>query len=426
MSAEQRADLTRFIGASVLPGTQRIYSAHWEAWSSFVARESASEDAFLHECSEAEKAALVGLFLYRRYQAGARGKAATAVTAGIRMRFAQELVPTEFLGSATIATARKACKHTPRELRQMRDAGVSTSVKLPVCWSLLEQMRKRLWREGPWELSHFGNCMAYVGCAWGFDQAARISEYTCPEPGGEDHCIRLDDLTFVLANGTSVTGSGLRTEGMIFGDVVECRALAASSKGKAVVKAKVLGRRSPEETEYLEDLMLFISRSRSNGSDELFSYRKADGKKLVLRARTVRQEIKAEAVSAGLPPDLFSSHSLRKGSITHMRATGASEDDRRDRGGYAPDSQIMHETYDYVSGLGALAASGLPQARVPDATDVRRLIPAKRQRVRVGPAARSPREPRSTRGRRALRKVGSPTALGDVGEGQQGPGSLGC
>jgi hypothetical protein len=410
----------------VLPGTQRVYSAHWEAWSSFVARESASEDAFLHECSVAEKAALVGLFLYRRYQAGARGKAATAVTARIRMRFAQELVPTEFLGSATIATARKACKLNPRELRQERDAGVSTSVKLPVCWTLLEQMRKRLWREGPWEVSHFGSCMAYVGCAWGFDQAARISEYTCPEPGGEDHCIRLDDLTFVLANGTSITGSGLRTEGLAFGDVVECRALAASSKGKAVVKAKVLGRRSPEETEYLEDMMLFISRSRSKGSDELFSYRKADGRKFVLRARTVRQEIKAEAVSAGLPPDLFSSHSLRKGSITHMRATGASEDDRRDRGGYAPNSHIMHETYDYVSGLGALAASGLPQAKVPDASDVRRLIPAKRQRGRAGPAARSPQKPRSTRGRRALRKVGSPTSLGSVGEGQQGPGSLGC
>jgi hypothetical protein len=41
-------------------------------------------------------------------------------------------------------------------------------------------------------------------------------------------------------------------------------------------------------------------------------------------------------------------HSLRKGSINRMRAQGASEDDRRDRGNYAAGSKMMNQTYIYA------------------------------------------------------------------------------
>lgn len=35
---------------------------------------------------------------------------------------------------------------------------------------------------------------------WGFDQSAKISEYTVPEPRVVDHCVRLDDLSFFTLN----------------------------------------------------------------------------------------------------------------------------------------------------------------------------------------------------------------------------------
>jgi integrase len=125
-------------------------------------------------------------------------------------------------------------------------------------------------------------------------------------------------------------------------------------------------------------LSRFVSLSGSLPGDELFSYRMANGSKYTLRAKTVRQELKTQCFLAGLPPDYFSSHSLRKGAITHMRATGASEDDRRDRGGYAPNSQLMHSTYDYATGLGPLASSGLSNAVAPGVVDVLRLLRARR------------------------------------------------
>lgn len=169
---------------------------------------------------------------------GNRGKAATAVTAAIRMRFAESLQNTAFLDSAVITTARKACQLTPEELRVKRDMGVSESVKLPVSQDVLGTMRTRLWCVDGWTPKDLASRMKYIGSMWAFDQAARVSEYTMAEPGAQDHCVRLDDLTFILKVGTSVVGSelanrlgGSATErALALGDVVECRVLDGAQK----------------------------------------------------------------------------------------------------------------------------------------------------------------------------------------------------
>lgn len=42
---------------------------------------------------------------------------------------------------------------------------------------------------------------------WGFDPIARVSEYTVLEPRAEDHCVRLDDLTFYSTTPDGTVGS---------------------------------------------------------------------------------------------------------------------------------------------------------------------------------------------------------------------------
>ena len=304
------------------------------------------------------------------------------------MRFAQELQSTSFLDSAVISTARNACRLSPTELRSIRDAGVSATVKLPICESILNDIRGRLWDGREWSRADMVGRMTYLACVWGFDQSARISEYTVPERGSVDHCIRVDDLTFyrdtpdgVVCRCGSDIARDLRSLGEGSGllrQIIECRAQGASSKGKAVLKAKLIGRRSQEEAQFLDDLVLFLMKSNSKGSDELFSFREGSGARRALRGRTVRDEIKAACKVRGLPPALFSSHSVRKGAITHMRASGATEDDRRDRGNYAPGSQVMNQTYDYATGLGPLAANSLLGGHKPTVEDIHRLIPAAR------------------------------------------------
>jgi hypothetical protein len=91
----------------------------------------------------------------------------------------------------------------------------------------------------------------------------------------------------------------------------------------------------------------------------------------VLTARSVRDEMKDIAARNDLPPNYFSAHSKWKGSITHMRAQGVTEDDRRDRGNFAAGSQVMNTTYDYATGLGPLASNNLEGGREPTLTDVK-------------------------------------------------------
>ena len=110
--------------------------------------------------------------------------------------------------------------------------------------------------------------------------------------------------------------------------------------------------------------------------EELFSCHGSSGQKVYLRARTVREELKKTCALNYLPPSYFSSHSLRKGVITQMWALGTSEDDR---GNYPPNSQVMNTTYDYVTGLGPLAANSLEGVRRPELSDVMKLLLAERQ-----------------------------------------------
>jgi hypothetical protein len=324
----------------------------------------------------------------QRHEAGLRDKGATSVTAGIRMFFARNLLSTAFLDTPVITSSRHACRMAPAELRAVRDSNTTSSVKLPACLPMLQDMRARLWDQQPWSGTGLVARMAYLGCTWGFDQSARISEYTPPEPRSEDHCIRLDDLSFYFKTPEGIrcsvgsilaaSLSGVSDDSLLIQDVMECRVQGASSKGKRVVKAKLIGRRSEDESRFLSDLVTFISRSGARGDDELFSIRSTVGAKTSLSGRTVRDHVKETCRRLGLPPSYFSSHSLRKGAITHMRANGASEDDRRDRGNYAPGSQVMHNTYDYATGLGPLASNGLPGALPPTLTDVQRILPAVR------------------------------------------------
>lgn len=197
---------------------------------------------------------------------------------------------------------------------------------------------------------------------YGFELASRVGEYIHPEPNQVDHCAKISDFTSVEVDGRvdNIPGSNLISlrlgdsrEGQLA--ILECRVKTVTSKNKTVVKPKLIGRRSRDEAAFLDDLASWLTHSRTTGRDEVFSFLKADGGMSVLTGRTVREESKKTCECNGLPPSYFSSHSLRKGGITHMRAQGSTEEDRRDRGNYSVGSMVMNNTYDYATGLGPLA-----------------------------------------------------------------------
>ena len=155
----------------------------------------------------------------------------------------------------------------------------------------------------------------------------------------------------------------------------------SSQKTGEPIKAKVIGRRSPEEAQFLDDLIAFIAFSGVKLTDELFCRyltRKNSDRvdRKTLSARMIRDAIKGICTYAGLPPDHFSSHSLRKRATTHMKAIGVSESDMLDRGGYVAGSQVMRQVYDYHSGAqGPLASNSKAGGTMPTTQDVWSWLP---------------------------------------------------
>ena len=132
-------------------------------------------DPYLRGESEGDKAVLVAQYIMGRYDNGARGKVASSVTAGLRLAFTSALIPCDFLDSAVITAARAACRLSTAELREIRNGGPRTTVKLPFCESILVRMRERLWVDAGWDLSGFNSRVVYVACMWAYDMDARVS-----------------------------------------------------------------------------------------------------------------------------------------------------------------------------------------------------------------------------------------------------------
>ena len=103
----------------------------------------------------------------------------------------------------------------------------------------------------------------------------------------------------------------------------------------------------------------------------------------------IREQIKEAAKKEELDPAYFSSHSLRKGATTQMRALGVPDADIRDRGNYAP-GLVMRITYDYsTAGHGPLSASSMNRGAVPDVEAIRRYPPKNQERQGVAKIGRS-------------------------------------
>lgn len=193
------------------------------------------------------------------------------------------------------------------------------------------EARVRLWMNKSWDWDGTDDRMIYVGLMWAFDQVARVSEYTSAETGAENHCIRVWQLSFVLAGtegkpGRVVAGARLAHEVSEESkrDVIACEVEASSHKGGALSKKKVIGRRSAQESQWLDDLVTWLLMTKLEAEDQIFTRYKSKtvgGKvfKCRLSAEMIRKAVKDMATAAGLPPDRFSSRHILFGKVECRR-----------------------------------------------------------------------------------------------------------
>lgn len=371
-------------------GTGKAYERHWNLWCSFLSSVLECQDPLLKDVREDDKAPVVALFLRERYCQGLRGKEAAAVTAGIRIRFTSALLSTDFFDSPIVSAARAASKMSSAELRARKNEGPRASVKLPMCESLVLEQRLPNWVNRSWEYPDIDHRAQYVAVMYAYDQGARVGEYTKAEGKAEDHCVRAGDLLFEFeaeSGPFTVRGGedhfrrareGLGVECHVTG----CWVRSSTNKTGPVVKTKLIGRRTPEEAQFLDDLTSWVTHSRVTPIDELFSrWAMVRGvlSRRRMRSKAIRENIKDICARAGLDPAFFSAHSLRKAAQTHMRAMGVSVEDRRDRGNYSEASEVLNTTYDYSNaGHGPLSSSSLGGGVAPGVEGIKRYLPTSR------------------------------------------------
>ena len=397
VSGGPRRELGQFLAKAVTRGTRNGYTADWKSWVSFIGKSTASYiqgDVYLDQArSDAERAVTLALFFKERYEVGKmRGRQATCVSAGIRHHFIAALRPVEWFECQIITSARAACRQSCDEIREFkRDA--KSRATLPVSEDMLMEARVRLWVNKTWEWGDIDEKMTYLGLMWGFDQVARVGEYTAAESSSENHGVQVWQLSFITkakegGQQRVVPGAGLAQAISVDPncEIVACEVEASSHKGGALSKKKLIGRRSREESEWLDDLVAWIAKSQLAAEDLIFTRYKAKtvgGKvfKKRLSAEMIRSAVKDMAINAGFPPERFSAHSLRKGGMSQMRGLGASSDDRRDRGNYADGSKVYDTVYDYSTvALGPLACNvnvGVQGTVKPLIDHVGRCLPAR-------------------------------------------------
>ena len=391
MSKDEEAGLGKFIAGMVAKSTIMRYQSGWACWNKYL--QSLSENGrevdpyLLKAKDDRERACRIGLFLKERYEIkGLRDRAATGVVAHIRYHFSIALRPTEFFDAQIVTGIRKACRHTVEELK-LKKINSNGTVKLPVCEDILYIIRDGHFKDKPWVGTQLDSRMTYMGAMWGYDLGVRISEMTAPERGCIDHNIRANEIVFILS--TPIKDNETETFRLRGGDkrlamqsqenIVMCDVQASSHKMGSLKKTKCIGRRSPLESQWLDDLFHWTVNANLVGTDPLFSRpsNHPPGSRKFLTGKMVRTAVKKAVKSVGLPPIYFSGHSLRKAMYTHMRAAGCSIDDRRDRGNYSECSNVGDQVYDYAgAGHGPLSSNSLVGGFKPNIENCKRYVPA--------------------------------------------------
>jgi hypothetical protein len=125
ISSENQEAICKFLKSSLLPSTDRKYELLWGWFVQFM-KDQGSDDPFTRTLTPQERAGMVSLFMMSMNVAGKRGKAASAATAAIRLRFSPEMKDTAFLDSVVVSSARTACLPNPQELREQRSSAPAT------------------------------------------------------------------------------------------------------------------------------------------------------------------------------------------------------------------------------------------------------------------------------------------------------------
>jgi len=291
-----------------------------------------------------------------------------------------------------LTKARAACLRSPAELRDRAKQAAERRI-LPTCIGIVWKVRDIYWTAADWSTAGMDTRGIWIVVGLSFDSGLRIGNLTLKSGrDGEDHCLRTNQFIFSIShNGVDsrVDGGDLTRwlEGRQTAVVLCCDINVSSTKTSrrssvsATPTFKNMARRTHYESCFLDDLVLWIGRSRTRGDDEISTrYSVTGGQSMGTRQVVGRKEV-AEAVKhvhrlEGLPPDLFSCKSLRGGLSTYADAAGLPAADRNSRAGWAPSSSVPESNYSVrMNNVGAFGFTSDSGGITHGVGEIRRMLP---------------------------------------------------
>lgn len=386
IDTDRDEELGVFMRQSVAKSTMSKYQYGWRDWREYIGSLGRS-DHYMRSASRVSKVRQLVNFFRERYGRGLREKQATGAGAAIRKYFEVGLQDTDWMNDSQVSIARRACRRTALENRAYVRSREGKDKK-PIWYELLARMREELWEGKDYSCTNIDNKMVALNAMFSYELALRRGEANVVGESSESHTVLNEDLVFNLREPVDVGGgnmvwsirggSSTFRQHVVAANVVSCNVWAVTHKTGLIRAGKMIEARTEEEETLLVDLVEWVHHSGAGPQDPLFSrYTQFPGKprlKKICTPKMVVKVLKALVKDAGLDPDEFSLHSLRKGCVTQLNAHGIGIEEANARGNYARDSVMVRTVYNgNDTGRGPLSSSSSGIGRRVGLKDIGRL-----------------------------------------------------
>jgi hypothetical protein len=349
-TSQDNDQIEALLSRGVTAGSGKIYKAEEGKWVTFHKdRLGGSTDFNLALYPHVEdKIRIWLLFVEYLYEVkGQRVEQVFSTLAGVRSNLLSRQVNIDFLRDPRISRARNATRRSNEENRTYLETKAG-HVILPAPWELLVSMRESLWVKTPWGKSEFlVKKASYLAFGIMMCLGLRVSNLSAPEKSGSNHGIKIRDVTLENTLGIRAKlGSGAPPVGDIVDTTVRVILTVVTTKTGATKvgqEQKIIEKRSPEESQLVEDLVTWFRQVRMDADDYLFTAGSPAKRKL--RAKDIRENVKFAAGELGLSPEFFSTSSGRKFFATQTDLACVPAAERNAVAGWAETSKIPEANY---------------------------------------------------------------------------------
>jgi hypothetical protein len=321
--------LGTFLRGALKSSSAKKHDLNWNRWLKFLSAREEEDDPYLTTRSNAGKGQALGLFvMWLRSDEGYSAETAIRCLSSVSNAWKEDSREIGIFSEPYLATVRKAARGTsgtPRELNKRK----LEKQRMPVVLEMVEWLRVKYGTGDLFER------MTYLGVALSYHFMFRVSEYVFGSVNNE-HWLHGEDVDFISEDDTRVRPGDVskhKTGTKMVLILLRSRKNDQTGRGQRMY----VTRRTPLESQLLDDLISFCAESGGGAEEPLFC-RYKNGRCLKLTNRHLKEALNLMANHFGFEECIFACHSMRIGGRCSSKTAGATRDQLRHVGGWADGS----------------------------------------------------------------------------------------